>query len=140
MSELEITIDEDVQELIDHSFGLAEELLNEAGSYAPFGLTINEKDEVIPFTYEADEEAQIDVQQVIDELDAVLDKQLENKEIKAYAIGYDIQIEISQDGDLSSALLVDIVHDDDNQVPFYFFPYEMVDGKAEFKEGFGIEK
>ncbi len=140
MSTSEISIDSEVQELIDHCFGLAEELLNESGSYSPFGLTINAAGEVIPFTYEVEKGTEIDVQQVIDELDAVLDQQLGNKEIRAYGIGYDVEIEINEAGDMSSALIIDIIHDDDNQVPYYFFPYELVNGKAEFKEGFGVEK
>ncbi len=133
-------IDDELQKIIDHSFHLLEKELNSNGAYDPFAITINKEGEIIPFTYVKEKGIEFDVDQIIDELDAVLDKQIGDKEIKAYGIGYDAQVEINEEGDLSNALVLDLIHEEDGAVPFYFFPYELKNGKAEFGESFGIEK
>ena len=134
------SIDEEIQKLIDQSFFIVEKALNESGVYDPFAITINEKGEIIPFTYDRTEEDDFDSEQIIEELDAVLDAQLENKEIRAYGVGYEVTIEINEKGDTSKALVLDLIHEEDERVPFYFFPYSLENDTVEFGESFGIEK
>lgn len=103
-------------------------------------MTINKAGEIIPFTYDRIEGDDFNPDQIIEELDAVLDDQLENNEIRAYVVGYEVQVEINEEGDISNALVLDLIHEEDNLVPFYFFPYEFKEGKFVFGESFGIEK
>ncbi len=133
-------IDEQVQQLIDQSFQLAEQRLSEAGAYDPFGLTINEEGAIIPFLYERKPGDEIEIEGLVEELDAVLAEQLENKEIVAYVVGYDVQVEVSEDGELSNALLLDMTHAEDKLVPYYFFPYSIEEVQVVFGESFGYEK
>ncbi|MFK7756869.1 MAG: hypothetical protein AB8B53_08050 [Flavobacteriales bacterium] len=133
-------IKDDIQNIINYSHDFAEIMLNDGGEYYPFGATISPTGELTPVGYNDEETDNPQSQKVIDQLRSTFDDQLKSGEIRAYAITFDVKVSINEDGDKSDAILIDITHRNDDQIPQYYFPYNWIDNELKFGKSFGMKK
>ena len=81
---------EENEKIIDHSLEYATELLKDTGEFYPFGAYLGNEGIVHPLEFEFDKKNMPTNGQVIDWLENFCKEELENKQIKAYGITYDV--------------------------------------------------
>lgn len=134
-------IQNDIQAIIDYSHNFAEKCLLEYKEYYPFGTVVNKKGELIPIGYKDLETDMPKSQKVIDELTNHFREDFKNGKIRAYAITYDVRVQVNELGEKSDAILIDIVHKDSLDLPLYYFTYSWADNdELIFGESFGLKR
>lgn len=113
----------DTKKLIDYSVGFAEKLLNGCEEFYPFASTINLSGDLIPTSYFAGEDHPLSEDLMID-LNAMLERRLENKEKRAYAMTYDVKVKKGTNGK-TDAIAVKIKHTETKEITVYYFAYRM---------------
>jgi hypothetical protein len=131
----------DIQSFIDYAVDFAEKMLNDSGEFYPFAARIDINGELTGVGYEDNETDFPKSNKVIKKLTKILGSQLNNKEIKAYVLAYDVKVQTENSIDKSDAILIDIYHQEPNEIPKYYFTYFWNDNKElTFGESFGVNK
>lgn len=134
-------IQKDIQNIIDYSHNFAEKMLNNGKEYYPFGAKIDNNGELIAVGYKDNETDCPESQKVIDELTAGFEQELNNGQIRAYGLTYDVRVQTNSLKDKTDAILIDIYHRNSNEIPKYYFTYFWNDkNKLVFGESFGMKK
>jgi hypothetical protein len=134
-------INKDIQDIINYAHSFAEKMLVEFGEFYPFGASISSDGELIPFGFKDDESDMPKSENVIEQLAEYFTKQLDNNEIRAYGIAYDVLVQPDESSQKTNAILVEIFHQDDKDIPEYYFPYSFAEnGELIFGESFAMEK
>mgnify|MGYP003631076348 CR=1 FL=1 len=134
-------IEKDIQSIIDYSHEFAEKMLREYKEYYPFGVSVNSNGEIVPIGYRDNETDMPKSQKVIDELTNHFQDDLKNNKIRAYGITYDVRVQVNGSGEISDAILIDIVHRDSMDLPKYYFSYSWSEkDKLVFGNSFGMKR
>tara|TARA_R110002096_G_scaffold392263_1_gene587207 strand:- start:56 stop:466 length:411 start_codon:yes stop_codon:yes gene_type:complete len=134
-------IERDIQNIIDYSHNFAEKMLNNGKEYYPFGAKIDNNGELIAVGYKDNETEFPESQKVIDELTAEFERELNNGQIKAYGLTYDVRIQTDSLKEKTDAILIDIYHRNSNEIPKYYFTYSWNEkNELVFGESFGMKK
>jgi hypothetical protein len=132
---------EDIQAIINYSHFFAEHCLKEMQEFYPFGASIDQKGELQPIGFGDEENTQPDSNTVINALQTYFEKEFSEGQIRAYGICYDVCIQINEQGEKSDAVAVDIVHQEGESVPIYYFPYQIKEeNEIAFGKSFGIKR
>lgn len=132
---------EEVQQLLDFSFDFAEDILLDTNDLYPFAAVVNAAGEVKHIGFQGDEEHTPKAGDVIEVIHQYCEEQLNAGFIKAYALTYEVEVELNDGVDVSDAFAVDIVHKDDAELPIYYFPFKFIgDVKLEFGESFAVKR
>ena len=114
----------DIQKLIDYSVSFAKTLLAEFKEFYPFASTINIDGELIPFgLYEGDEFP--DSKDLSSKLELLLEKQLEDKKKRAFAITTDVVVKRSDAENSHNAISIKIRQSGTKEYKVYFFEYNL---------------
>lgn len=134
-------IEKDIQSIIDYSHKFAEKMLNNGKEYYPFGAKIDNNGKLIAVGYKDNETDFPKSQKVIDQLTAEFERELNNGEIKAYGLTYDVRVETDKFKNKSNAILIDIYHRNSNEIPKYYFTFFWNENdELTFGESFGMKK
>ena len=134
-------IQKDIQNIIDYSHNFAETMLNNGKEYYPFGAKIDNNGELIAVGYKDNETDFPESQKVIDELIAEFEQELNNGQIRAYGLTYDVRVQTKSLKDKTDAILIDIYHRNSNEIPKYYFTYSWNEkNELVFGESFGMKK
>jgi len=131
----------DIQNIIDYSHNFAEKMLNNGKEYYPFGAKIDNNGELIAVGYKDNETDFPESQKVINELTAEFERELNNGQIRAYGLTYDVRVQTDSLKDKTDAILIDIYHRNSNEIPKYYFTYSWNEkNELVFGESFGMKK
>ena len=134
-------IKKDIQSIIDYSYEFAKHMLNNGKEYYPFGAQIENNGELVAVAQEDNETDFPDSLKVIKALESEFEKRFFNRQIKAYALTYDVKVQINDLGEKSDAICIDITHKNSNDIPRYFFTYSWNENEELiFGQSFGMEK
>lgn len=129
----------DIQELINHSHDMAEKLLlQQNGEFYPFGAVINNLGELIHIGHYDGDEFPLS-QTKINELRKYFTKEIENENIRAYAITYDSLAKKDEDSEKTDAIAIDCYLSESGQRTVYYYPYKRTTNEDfTFEEPWGI--
>ena len=134
-------IERDIQNIIDYSHKFAEKMLNNGKEYYPFGAKIDNNGELIAVGYKDNESDFPESQKVINKLTADFEQELNNGQIRAYGLTYDVRVQTDSLKDKTDAILIDICHRNSNEIPKYYFTYSWNEkNELVFGESFGMKK
>ena len=137
-----MNIKNNLEQLIDYCNSFAKIMLNEdEREFYPFGAFINNSNELVPVAADSEYEEHPESQFLIDNLIEFSNEELKSNKIKAFAIAYDVRVTDDENGEKSDALLIDITHKEENNIPVYYFQYSWnSDNKLEFGKSYGIKR
>ncbi len=134
-------IQKDIQTIIDYSHNFAETMLTNEKEYYPFGAKIDNHGELIPVAFKDSETEFPESQNSIDQMRAKFGKELNNGEIRAYGLTYDVRVQTNGSKIKSNAILIDIYHRNTDEIPTYYFTYSWNENEVLiFGKSFGIKK
>ena len=128
---------QDAERLMNSALPFAEKMLNEHGEFFPFGAAMRPSGEIVSVGAESVEE-QPPSQELIDILKSAFKSAAADGEYIATAILYDSLTIPPGTEEKTDAVAVALDHRDDYSV-VVFFPYELVDGSAEFQPPFAVK-
>jgi hypothetical protein len=128
------------QKLLNHSVEYAKELLIDTLEFYPFGAYIDNIENVHPLEFEYDKKNQPTVEIVLNSLNKYCKTEMANDKMKAFALTYESEVQLSKDEDTLKCITVEIhIHDGDT-LPKYFIPYHINDeNKVSFDEIFAVK-
>jgi hypothetical protein len=131
-----------VQEIIDHSFEYAKDLLVDRGQCYPFGTFIDKAGIVHPLEFEITDKKNIpNNESVIWSLNKHFTTEMENNTILGFGITQEAAVQLEEDADSIETIAIDIVVKGIEDIPIYYFPYEIrSEGDVVFKEAFAVKK
>ncbi len=136
-----MNIKKDIQDIIDYSHRFAEKLLIEFGEYYPFGVAIDSKDNLIPIVWEDSETDMPESQKLMNELIKLGLKELDQNKIRAFGITYDVRVKPDNSEKKTDAIVIDIIHFENKNLPLYFFTYSWTEeNELVFGESYGINR
>jgi hypothetical protein len=127
-------IDKDELELINFSLDTIEALVIEFGEYFPIATAIGIHGETIPIHY-FDGDDRPSSEDLIKQFVEILDKRINDSEIRSYAIAYDVIVQKNSESKKTDAIAIKIIHNESVESVTYFFAYELTpEGKFEIGE------
>ena len=134
-------MEDDVQKLLDFSFDFAKDILLDTNDIYPFASVLNKKGEVRHVGFQGDEDHEPKARDVIEVIHQYCEEQFNEGLIQAYALTYEVMVELDTEIEPSDAFVVDIMHTDDDALPLYYFPFKFIaDVKLEFGECFAVKR
>jgi hypothetical protein len=135
-----MTINQDIQEMLNHCNGYASDLLIETGELFPFGLTMDLAGRISHREYEIDLKKIPSNGEIIEALMSTFEEEYQNAALKAYALVYEVSVKISE-STTTDAFAVDIKHRFDNEIPLFYYPFAIdEDENVTFGEGFAVKR
>ena len=119
---------DDTQKLIDYSVDFATKMLTDNQEFFPFAVTVNLKGDLITTGY-FDGDDQPLSQDLINKLQPLLDRLLDNKERRAYALTYDVRVQKDNSSEKTDAIAVKVKHTDTKNITVYYFAYKLTSQK-----------
>jgi hypothetical protein len=127
-------IDKDELELINFSLRAIEDLVIKFGEYFPIATAISIDGETIPIHYFDGDEHPLS-EDLIKQFVEILDKRINDSEIRSYAIAYDVIAQKNSESKKTDAIAIKIIHNESVESMTYFFAYELTrEGKFEIGE------
>ena len=134
-------MENDIQDIIDHCYEFAEDLLNETGEFHPYAVTIDNDGNFRPVGYQGDEDITQKSGEVLEVIHQYCEEQLVEGTIRAYGLTYEASIQLEEGGEETDAVIIDIVHSEFDSIPLYCFPYKVLGkGIVQFGESFAIRR
>ena len=123
-----ITIQVDKLTLINFSLEMVKKLLLENDEYYPIATAIDLNGETKPIMYFDGNENPFRGN-LIAKYHEILDAKIENSEIRAYAIAYDVSVTRNNESEKTDAIAMKIKHIETEEVIIYFYPYILTSEK-----------
>ena len=134
-------MEDDVQKLLDFSFDFAKDILWDTNDIYPFASVLTNKGEVRHVGFQGDEDHEPKASDVIEVIHQYCEDQFTEGLIQAYALTYEVSVELETKIEPSDAFVVDIMHTADAELPLYYFPFKFIgDVKLEFGESFAVKR
>jgi hypothetical protein len=129
------------EQIIEHSYEYAKDLLTDTGTMYPFGAFIGIEGHVHPLEYDYDKKNMPTNEQVIEALTKYCKEEMENGGILAYGLTYEASVQLEEEGDFIETFVIDIVTNEKEQPPVYYYPYTIKDNKeVVFGEPFAVKR
>ena len=120
---------DDTQKLIDYSIDFASKMLTEKQEFFPFAATVDLKGDIIMTSYfDGDDHPQS--QDLINKLQLLLDRLLDSRERRAYALTYDVKVKKDDTSEKTDAIAIKIKHTDTKDLRVYYFAYKLTTQKT----------
>ena len=110
--------------LINSSIKMVKELLLENDQYYPIATAIDLNGETKPIMYFDGDENPLS-EDLIAKYHEILETKIENSEIRAYAIAYDVSVTRNSKSEKTDAIAIKIKHIETEEVVIYFYPYTL---------------
>jgi len=120
---------EDTKKLIDYSVSFAEKLLTDYQEFYPFASTINLSGELVQVEYFDGDDHPLS-QDLINKIQPILDQKIDSKEMRAYALTYDVRVKRDHLSDKTDAIAIKIKHRDLNDILVHYFAYRLTPQKT----------
>ena len=118
----------DTKKLIDYSVDFADKMLTDNQEFFPFAAAIDFTGNLIMTSdFEGDDFPLS--QEVINKLQSILDRQLDCKERRAYALTYDVRVQKDNLSEIVDAIAIKIKHIDTQGITVYYFAYRLTSEK-----------
>ena len=129
----------DFQELINHSHDMAEKLLiKQDGEFYPFGAEIDNQGKLTHVGHHNGDDFPLS-QTRINEYKKYFETEIQNENIRAYAITFDTLVKRNPDSEKTDAIAIECYSREVGQRTTYYFPYKRVTAdKLEFGESWGV--
>jgi hypothetical protein len=126
----------DILELLDYSISFATKMLTDFQEFFPFAATINEEGFLVPTAYLDSNERPLS-NDLINKLELQLERQLSNRESRAYALTFDVKVKPANDTEAKDAIAIRIKHVDQNDINVYYYTYLLTDRNVELIDSWG---
>src|SRR5690349_21566060 len=134
-------VQSDIQQLIDEGNMYAEDFLAQSGEFYPFAFVIGKDGSIQPAVYQREIMKTQDSKSPTIDFKNTLNGQLKSGKARSYGIVYNMQVEVDERGAKSDAIVIEIFHQDDTDIPIYYFPYKLgAKGKITYSESFAIHR
>ena len=110
--------------LINSSIKMVKELLLENDEYYPIATAIDLNGETKLIMYFDGDENPLS-EDLIAKYHEILETKIENSEIRAYAIAYDVRVTRNIESEKTDAIAMKIKHIETEEVIIYFYPYTL---------------
>lgn len=120
---------EDAKKLINYSVDFANKMLTENQEFFPFAVTINFDGELVMTGY-FDGDEHPPSQDLINKLQLILDRQLENKERRVYALTYDVRVKKDESSEKTDAIAIKIKRANTKEFTIYYYAYKLTPQKT----------
>lgn len=128
-------------QIIEHSYEYAKDLLTDTGAIYPFGAFIGREGHVHPLEFDFDKKNMPTNEQVIEGLTKYCREEMAKGSILAYGLTYEASVQLEEDGDFIDTFAIDIVTSEDEQPPVYYYPYTIKENKeVVFGEQFAVKR
>lgn len=119
---------------------MAEKLLiNQGGEFYPFGAEIDNKGKLIHIGHYDGDEFPLS-QAKINELKKYFEREIQDKQIKAYAITFDCLAKKDSDSEKTDAIAIECYSSENGQRNTYYYPYKRLTvDEFEFGAPWGIK-
>ena len=117
-------IPDDKLSLINFSIKVVNELLLENEEFYPIATSIDLNGETKPIMYFDGDENPLS-EDLIAKYSEILETKIENSEIRAYSIAFDVRVTGNGDGEILDAIAIKIKHIEADEVTVYFYPYTL---------------
>ena len=108
--------------LINFSIKRVKELLLENDEYYPIASAIDLNGDTKPIMYFGGNDNPL-CEDVITEYLGIFEREIENSEIRAYAIAYDVRVSRNSESEKTDAIAIKIKHIETEEVIIYYYPY-----------------
>lgn len=119
----------DTQRLIDYSVDFANKMLTDNQEFYPFAGAINLNGDIVMESHFDGDDYPLS-QDLINSLQPLLDRQLENNERRAYALTYDVRVQKDNATEKTDAIAVKIKHTETKDITVYYFAYRLTAQKT----------
>lgn len=127
------------KDLLTHCEEYAKDLLNETLDFYPFGAFTSKVEQVHPIEMDPENKNSIKNGQVVESLLTYLTGEFDKKEVLAYATVYEVQFQLSEGEEASTAFAVDIVNSQSEE-PIFYYPYQVNGTAVTFDEPFAVKR
>ena len=110
--------------LINSSIKMVKELLLEDDEYYPIATAIDLNGETKPIMYFDGNENPLS-EDLIAKYHEILDTKIDNSEIRAYAIAYEVRVTRNSESEKTNAIAMKIKHIETEEIIIYFYPYTL---------------
>ena len=108
--------------LINFSLKMVKDLLHENEEYYPIASAIDLNGDTKPIMYFGGNDNPL-CEDVITEYLGIFEREIENSEIRAYAIAYDVRVSRNSESEKTDAIAIKIKHIETEEVIIYYYPY-----------------
>lgn len=130
-----------IEKIIDHSFEYAKVLLEETKQCYPFGAFIDRSGQVHPLEFDVENAKSIpDNETVRESLRKYCKTEFDNGKIIACGLTYEASVIVKEGDEPVETILMEIYANNDNNIPFYHFPYSFISEGIEFGEPFAVKR
>ena len=135
-------MDKLIQTIIDHSYEYASDLLKDTGQCYPFGAFLDRAGIVHPLEFEITDKKNIpNNESVIWSLKKYCNTEMEKGSSIGYGITHEAAVLLKEGADNIETIAIDIVLANYDEVPVYYFPYEIKsEGDVDFGEPFAVKR
>lgn len=132
----------EIEKLLEHSIEYATDLLSETGECYPFGAFIDTIGNVHPLEMEVtDTKNMPKIGQVIEALTIYCEGELAEKKLKAYALSYEVQLQLEEGAAPTDAIAFDMKHCEESNIDLYYLPFTVgADKKATIGTVFAVKR
>ncbi len=130
------------QEIINHSFDYAKNLLEDTGQCYPFGAFVDKAEIVHPLEFEITDKKNIpNNESVIWSLNKFCEAELKEDKIIAYGLTYEAIVQLKEDEPGIETIAIDIIDNSDEKPPIYYYPYTSdKEGNIDFGDPFAVKR
>ncbi len=133
-------MDKVIQDILNHCEEYAKDLLNETKEFYPFGAFTDNSGQVHPLEFDVDKKNIPQNGKVINSLQRYCEGELEEGNILAYGLTYEVQLQIEENQPPIDAIAVDIVNTSEEDIPVFYFPFKVSEDKVEYDQGFAVKR
>ncbi|MCF6170048.1 MAG: hypothetical protein L3J66_03620 [Bacteroidales bacterium] len=131
----------ETQEIINHSFEYAKELLEDTGEFYPFGAYLDRRGQIHPLEFETDKRNMPTNGQVIEGLTKYCREEMKNGKMRGFGITYSAGVQLHEGEDAIETVAIDITLASGEIAPVYYLPYNITGtGTTEFGEIFAVKR
>jgi len=114
--------------LINFSIKRVKELLLENDEYYPIAASVDLNGDTKSIMYFGGNDNPL-CEDVITEYLGILERKIENSEIRSYAIAYDVRVSRNSESEKADAIAIKIKHIETEEVIIYYYPYTFTNQK-----------
>lgn len=127
--------------IIDHSYDYAKELLEETKQCYPFGAFIDRAGQVHPLEFDVEGSKTIpDNETVRESLRKYCRTEYETGKILAWGLTYEASVVLKEGDEPIETLLMEIYSKEEDNLPYYHFPFKLTEDGVEFYEPFAVKR
>lgn len=120
----------DIENLLDHSFEYAQELIDHTAEFYPFAAYIDTIGNVHPLEFDYDKKNQPTVEKVLNTLEKYCQTEMSEERMHAYALTYESEVVLEEGAAAKKCVTISVFHKDESDLPTFYMPYSITDDNS----------